>query len=71
MTADACGVLLEAGPAEATAIGNVLVQAMALGDIKSLAELRAVVRASCDCRRYAPKQAAEWGAAYSRFRGIL
>ena len=43
MTADACEREVIAGPVEATAIGNILVQAMATGDIKSLADARAIV----------------------------
>ena len=44
MTADACSRAVVAGPVEATAIGNILVQAMATGDVKSLADARAIVR---------------------------
>src|SRR6266508_3844443 len=55
LTADACGLPVEAGPVEATALGNVLVQARALGVVGSdLATLRALVRASQPIRRYEP-----------------
>jgi rhamnulokinase len=55
LTADACGVPVVAGPVEATALGNVLVQARALGSIRGdLAALRAVVRATQPLRRYEP-----------------
>jgi rhamnulokinase len=54
-TADACGLPVVAGPAEATAIGNVLVQARALSpQAYDLAELRALVRASFPTRTFTP-----------------
>ena len=71
MTADACGRTVVAGPAEATASGNLLVQAMALGEIKSLAELRSIIRASCELKQYEPRQAKAWDAAYSRYRDLM
>ncbi len=55
MTADACGVSVMAGPVEATAAGNVLVQAMALGRIRSLAEAREIIARSSDCQVYNPQ----------------
>ena len=55
LTADACGVPVVAGPVEATALGNILVQARARGLIRGdLATLRAVVRATQPLRRYEP-----------------
>ena len=48
LTADICGREVLAGPVEATALGNVLVQARAAGELGSLAELRAVAAASVD-----------------------
>src|SRR5438045_9652753 len=48
MTADACARPVIAGPIEATAIGNILVQAMAVGDVKSLSDARQIVRQSFD-----------------------
>ena len=47
-TADCTGRTVVTGPVEATAIGNVLMQAIALGQLGSLAEARAVVRTSFD-----------------------
>lgn len=60
MTADACGVPVVAGPIEATALGNIGVQAMAVGAIASLEELRAVVANSVTLEQYAPKNTADW-----------
>jgi len=55
LTADACGLPVEAGPHEATAIGNALVQARALGRSgEDLATMRALVRAAQPIRRYEP-----------------
>jgi rhamnulokinase len=66
LTAAACGRPVLAGPAEATGVGNVLVQAMAAGEVGSLAELRAVVRRSTAVTRYDPPgdgRMADWAAA--------
>ncbi len=70
MTADACGRPVVAGPVEATAIGNILVQAMAVGEIKSLSEARAIVRSSFDVKRYEPRNVGAWDDAYERFTRI-
>jgi len=68
-TADATGRTVVAGPVEATAIGNVLVQALALGEIGSLAEGRALVARSFDAQTFQPAPAAmaAWDAAYERY----
>ncbi|HTL27660.1 MAG TPA: rhamnulokinase family protein [Tepidisphaeraceae bacterium] len=71
MTADACGIPVIAGPVEATAAGNILVQAMALGSIKSLAEAREAVQRSFDVKRYEPKNTKQWDSAYERYLGLL
>ena len=52
------------GPVEGAAIGNLLTQAMALGDIGSLDELRAVVRRSEAVETYQPHHTPQWEAAY-------
>jgi rhamnulokinase len=57
MAANACQRPVVAGPVEATALGNLLTQARADGELSSLAELREVVRSSSDTVRYEP---AEW-----------
>jgi sugar (pentulose or hexulose) kinase len=57
LTADACGVPVEAGPVEATALGNVLVQARALGAVgDDLAALRTLIRNTHRVRRYEPNR---------------
>ncbi len=68
LTADACGLPVVAGPVEAAALGNVLVQARALGALAGeLADLRAVIRASGGVRRHEPMGSRDaWRAAESR-----
>ncbi len=69
-TADACGVPVLAGPVEAAALGNVLVQVRALGeDLPDLAAMRALVRETQEIRRYEPSGRADWAAAEARLRG--
>jgi rhamnulokinase len=66
-TAEATGLPVLAGPEEATLLGNLLVQAMALGEIASLAEARDVVRASFAPTTYEPVRSADWQEARERF----
>src|SRR5690349_16453184 len=56
LTADVTGRELLAGPVEATALGNVLVQARAVGELGSLADMRAVAAASVEPIRYEPSR---------------
>ncbi len=67
LTADACNRPVLAGPVEATAIGNVLVQAMGLGLLRSLSDAREVVRSSFELIRFEPRTPAHWDEPYSRF----
>jgi rhamnulokinase len=68
LTADACGLPVVAGPAEATAIGNILVQARTLGAAPAdLDGMRALVRGTQPLRRYQPSgNTAAWQAAADR-----
>src|SRR4051794_3391015 len=68
LTADACGVPVLAGPVEASALGNVLVQARTLGaDLPDLAAMRRLVRDTHELRRYQPSgETADWEAAEAR-----
>lgn len=70
MTADACDRAVVAGPIEATALGNLAMQAVAAGDIGSIAEARAVVRASFAVKHYEPQNPAPWDAAYEKFQTL-
>lgn len=67
-TADATGKKVVAGPVEATAVGNIICQLMALGDISSLKEARAVIAKSFPTVEYNSNNKDEWDEAYSRFR---
>ena len=66
-SANATGRTVIAGPAEATATGNILIQALALGQLQDLAELRQVVRNSFAVQTYQPQDAGVWAQAYERF----
>jgi rhamnulokinase len=67
LTADACALPVLAGPTEAAALGNVLVQARALGaDLPDLAAMRSLVRRSHDVRRHEPDLGLDWDAAEQR-----
>ncbi len=66
-TADATGRLVLAGPVEATALGNVLVQALAVGRLSSLAEGRALIRHSFPLETFEPRPNARWEAAYQTY----
>jgi sugar (pentulose or hexulose) kinase len=67
-TADALNRPVVGGYAEATALGNLLVQAHALGELSGLADIRRVVRASFPTEAFAPKNPGPWDEAYARFR---
>lgn len=69
-TADAAGLPVLAGPDEATVIGNLLVQALALGELGSLADAREIVRASFAPTVYEPSDHSAWEEAYGRFEAI-
>lgn len=60
-----------AGPAEATAAGNIVVQAIGLGHLPSLAAAREVIRRSTDLREFQPQDAAAWRSAAARFETLL
>lgn len=66
-TANALGMPVEAGPAEATAIGNIMLQARAAGLTDSLAEMRAVIAASFPTVSFRPQETEVWTEAYDKF----
>jgi rhamnulokinase len=64
--ADACGRRVLAGPVEATAVGNLMVQAVSAGDVGSIAQAREVIRNSFPLDEYLPRNTAAWDDAYGR-----
>jgi rhamnulokinase len=70
-TADACGRAVHAGPVEATAAGNILLQAMARGRIATLSDARAVVARSFPVVIYEPREPEAWNEAAGRFATLL
>jgi rhamnulokinase len=69
--ADACGRRVVAGPIEATATGNLMMQAVAAGDVSSIAEAREVIRRSFSVEVYEPQNTAAWNEAYERFLKVV
>ncbi len=67
LIADATGLEVLAGPVEATALGNILVQAIASGDVSDLAQAREIVRASTPVDNYTPQHSDAWDEAYAKF----
>jgi rhamnulokinase len=70
-TANALKIPVLAGPAECTATGNLLIQAIALGHLPSHAAAREVVRNSFELKTVTPQDAAQWDAAAIRFEKLL
>jgi rhamnulokinase len=66
-TADITGLLVEAGPQEATVLGNVVVQAIATGSLTDLADGRELVRRSFPSVRFEPRHGTNRDSAYDRF----
>ncbi|OEU64345.1 MAG: carbohydrate kinase [Desulfobacterales bacterium PC51MH44] len=71
LTADSLGQKVVAGPSEATAVGNLLVQIGTLQHNMSLTEMRQVVANSFDCKVYEPRNSSAWDVAYQRFLKLL
>jgi rhamnulokinase len=71
MAADACNRRVVAGPVEATAIGNLLMQTVADGAVGSIAQAREVICQSFAVQQFHPKNPRPWDAAYQKFEGLL
>jgi rhamnulokinase len=69
--ANALQIPVIAGPTECTALGNVLVQAIALGHVPSLAAAREIVRNSFEVKTVRPEERQDWNAAFGRFEKLL
>jgi rhamnulokinase len=70
-TADVIGRPVVAGPVEATAAGNLLMQLLATGHIDSLAQGRDLLRRSLGVEVYEPQETAAWEEAYSQFGRLV
>lgn len=66
-TADATGLSVVAGPEEATAVGNIMVQAMGLGIIKDLRVATPMIRETFTIKEYSPRNTAAWQREYERY----
>ena len=71
LTANATGRPVIAGPVEATVIGNALVQLIAIGELRDLAEGRDLVRTMSAWHHYEPQDASLWAEAYQRYCSLL
>ncbi|MFW9875626.1 MAG: rhamnulokinase family protein [Candidatus Thorarchaeota archaeon] len=70
-TANALGLPIKVGPIEATAIGNILIQAYTLGEINNINELRKIVLNSSEIKTFTPQNKNEWDIVYERYKKIL
>jgi len=70
ITADAINRPVVAGPHEATAIGNLMVQVKASGEVKNMSEMREAIRRSFDVEVYEPKDTSVWDDQFERFNRI-
>lgn len=67
-TANAVGVPVIAGPSEATAIGNIMIQAIAAGTAKDIASMRRLISSSIPLKTFQPQDAEVWDGAYQQFK---
>ncbi|MFL2869608.1 MAG: rhamnulokinase family protein [Pirellulaceae bacterium] len=71
LTADACSRRVLAGPVEATAIGNIMMQLVAEGAVSSIQEAREIIANSFPLDAYEPTSAVDWSDAIGTFRSLL
>ena len=71
MTADATGLEVIAGPAEATAAGNLAAQALATGALGKSSDIRRVIQSSFNLKRYKPHSTQLWERNYVRYKEAL
>lgn len=70
-TANSIGIPVIAGPSEATAIGNIMIQAKAAGCVDSLQEMRQIIGESVQLDEFKPQNSEEWDEAYKKFIKII
>ena len=66
-TADSIGIEVLAGPQEGTALGNIMLQAKAQGEVSDIWEMRRIIANGLELKRFDPHHTAEWDEAYQRF----
>ena len=71
LTANATGIPVYAGPSEATAIGNCMIQAMAAGLVADRHEMRKLISKILPAKVFTPQDADKWECAYNRFKEII
>ncbi len=69
--ADACDRTVISGPVEASALGNIMLQAVATGHLSSVNQGRAAIAQSINCNEFTPHRSDAWDEAYSRFKAFL
>lgn len=69
-TADSTGIPVTAGPSEATAVGNIMLQARAAGCVETLQQMRSLIARCIPTEEFLPRQNTGWDEAYDRFRTI-
>lgn len=70
-TANSLGIEVLAGPQEGTAIGNIMLQAKASGDVGDIWDMRCIIAASIELKRFEPTDKDQWDNAYGRFLKIV
>ncbi len=71
MTADSLGFDVVAGPTEATAIGNIMLQLIALGEIEGIDKAREIIKKSENVKTYKPLNHEEWQRGYEKYCKII
>ena len=69
-TANSLGVEVLAGPQEGTALGNIMLQAKASGQVKDIWDMRRIIANSLELKHFAPQDKEVWDAAYDKFVAI-
>ncbi len=71
MTADSLGIPVVAGPTEATALGNIFLQLIALGEVKDISEARKIIRETEKVKIYTPEEQETWLEGYKKYEEII
>lgn len=71
MTSDACNIDVDAGPVEATALGNIAMCLISAGEIKDITEARKIIANSFPLKSYKPNHTKEWDEAFERFKKVI